>query len=73
MEDLPKPKNMEEATILVSPYITMYNQYKVVSVEDAALLLGEDKLAQLQKDPIRKHCPKPDSFYYWNVCTYLII
>lgn len=65
--------SIEEAKKLADPKIVSYNQYRVIPKADALVLLGEDKMQKLLADPIRKHGPAPDLFYWWNVCTYMMM
>lgn len=70
--------NRSEATELVKPHVTLfvsvidlYPDAQGVAVEKVASLLGNDLLAVLLRDPIRRQGPRPGYIYPWNVIDYL--
>lgn len=60
----------EEALLAVRPHVQKFQQYSVVSHEDAQRLLG-DRFKNLLSDTIRSTGPAAGWFYYWNVATYM--
>ena len=64
--------NREEAQVKVDAVTYLIDQYKAVSTEDVLILIGAERLEQMQHDPIRKLGPTAETFYPWNVVDYIV-
>ncbi len=64
--------NRTEAEALVKPHIFIHNGYSVVHPLMALNLLGKERYAKLNKDPI-KGKTYLTYHYYWNIVDYLLL
>jgi hypothetical protein len=65
-----------KAQEIVENYRCKFEQYSVVTAEDALMLLGDYRFNLLLNDKIRGVAPATlptnSAFYYWNIVDYLL-
>lgn len=59
------------ANAIVDSVTIAVEQYKAVAFDDCIRLLGPERFAMLQADPIRRFGPRAGTVYPWNVVDYL--